>query len=185
VLAKYLKGEGKLADNKMVATIMSGLGLGESLKAEGVDVQICGIGDRTVYQKMTECGIVLGGEQSGHIILSKYESTGDGLVTAILFMEALINSKGKASELVKNLKKYPQVLVNVPVKDKKKVLEFYGVQSEVLRVREKLATFGRVLVRPSGTEQVIRIMVECADEQMCKNYANCIASAISNADGEE
>ncbi|MGN0814558.1 MAG: phosphoglucosamine mutase [Candidatus Coproplasma sp.] len=183
ILSKFLKGRGELLGDRIVATVMSNSGLDNSLKREGIAVERCRVGDRFVYEKMTESGAVLGGEQSGHIILGKLESTGDGLVTALFIMEALLDNKCRASDLTRGLELYPQRTVNIPSRDKNSALRADCVKSEVGEIRKKLEGAGRILVRPSGTEPVIRVTVESASVGLCEEYCARVARAVKRAEG--
>ena len=141
------------------------------------------MGDRNVLEKMEECGYVIGGEQSGHTIFRRYATTGDGQLTALQFLDLLCRSGKKASELVGECKRYPQVLIKVPVADKAKkeaVLSAPALQSAVAEQEEKLAGNGRVLVRPSGTEALIRVMVEAQTEPVARETAELLANVIKN-----
>lgn len=182
-LAKFLKDRGELLGDRIVATVMSNLGLKNSLKREGIDVLDCAVGDRYVYEKMTECGAVLGGEQSGHIILGKVESTGDGIVTALMLAEMMVQNRLRASELTRGLERLPQRCANVPVADKSAVMRDRSVTYAVERESERLGEGGRVLVRPSGTEQLIRVMVECQSERECAACCARLVGAIRGAKG--
>lgn len=181
--ADYLKSRGELISDKAVVTVMSNGGLIKSLAAKGISCEICAVGDRIVYEKMTASGACLGGEQSGHIIFGKVESTGDGLVTAIMLMEVLAESRGKASELTRGFEKMPQKCVNVRVANKARILRERGVSSAIDSVRGRLKGRGRLLVRPSGTEELIRVMAECSSEEECERYCAEIVEEIEIAEG--
>lgn len=180
--ARYLKSKGELLGDRIVATVMSNGGLKQSLVSEGISVEECRVGDSIVYAKMNECGAVLGGEQSGHVIFGKVETTGDGLVTAIMLMEAMVENSLKASELVRGLNLLPQATINVKVRDKSGVLKNFAVASAVERA-EKLLNGGRLLVRPSGTEEVIRITAESEDGERVKLACEEVENAIKTAEG--
>ena len=178
-----LKGKGKLPGDAVVATVMSNLGLHVFAKENGLKVECTDVGDRNVLERMVEKGYVLGGEQSGHMIFLDYATTGDGQLTALQFLDLLCRSGKKASELVGECKRYPQVLINVPVADKAKkeaVLSAPALQSAVAEQEEKLAGNGRVLVRPSGTEALIRVMVEAQTEPVARETAELLANVIKN-----
>ncbi|MGN0818539.1 MAG: phosphoglucosamine mutase [Candidatus Coproplasma sp.] len=183
VLSRFLKQRGELLGDRIVATVMSNSGLDCSLAREGISVERCRVGDRYVYENMTESGAVLGGEQSGHIILGKVESTGDGLVTALFIMEALLENKCRASDLTRGLELYPQKTVSIAVRDKNAAIRADCVKSEAAEIRAELDGAGRILIRPSGTEPVIRVTVECASEQACEEYCSRIARAVNRAEG--
>ncbi len=166
ILANYLKQRGELTGNKIVCTVMSNGGLIKSLSSCGISCSLCEVGDKNVCAEMNACGAVLGGERSGHVVFSKYETTGDGLVTAIMIMEAVVEGKHRVSELLKGYKSLPQLNVNVPVKDKKAA---YGAVADCAkRLSKSLGV--RILVRPSGTENLIRIMAEG------ESYENCLTA---------
>lgn len=177
ILAKYLHSCGGLIGDRIVATVMSNSGFIASLGREGIAADICGVGDRVVYQTMCDCGAVLGGEQSGHIIVGKVENTGDGIVTALYLMQALVESGGAFSSLVRGLTLYPQVCITVPVADKSRV-NAPEVRRQVAAAEAMLNGEGRVLVRPSGTEAAVRVMAECPDGDMCRDICARIARAV-------
>lgn len=183
VLARYLNGKGELLGGSIVATVMSNSGLERSLAREGIKIEKCSVGDRFVYEKMTQSGAVLGGEQSGHIILGKVESTGDGLVTALFIMEAMLENKCRASDLIRGLELYPQKTVSIAVRDKNAILRDEIVKRAVGEVKSRLDGVGKILVRPSGTEPVIRVTVECASADVCEEYCALIARAVNCAEG--
>ena len=183
--AKFLKDKGELLGDRIVATVMSNGGLKESLAAEGITVEECAVGDSVVYQKMNECGAVLGGEQSGHIIFGKLESTGDGLVTAIMIMEAMSEKGAALSELVRGLKKRPQLTVNVRVRDKSTVLSRPEAVAVVERAQKLLKGRGRLIVRKSGTEELVRITVESKSQEECERVCRDIESALLRGEGAD
>ena len=176
---KYLKDKGQLYGNKVVTTIMSNIGLYKALDEIGIGYEKTQVGDKYVNENMVTNGYVLGGEQSGHIIFSKYATTGDGILTSLKIMETIIESKKTIDELLLPIKIYPQVLKNVPVTDKQKVLNDMNVKNKINEIENKLGNDGRVLVRPSGTEMIIRVMVEAKTEEECENYVNQIAEEIN------
>ena len=176
--AKRMKAEGKLAKNTVVATVMSNVGLTKALAAENIATVKTDVGDKFVYDAMKKGSFSLGGEESGHIIFSKFASTGDGLITAIKLMEILIESKSPASKLAEGLVMLPQITVNVPVKDKNSAMTDERVLSAVKQAEETLGGEGRVLLRKSGTEPVVRVMVEAAGENLCRVIAESIADNI-------
>ena len=180
IYARYLKERGKLQGNKVVTTIMSNFGLYKALDAIDVEYEKTAVGDKYVYENMLKNGYRLGGEQSGHVIFKKYATTGDGILTAIKMMEVMLEKKAKLSELAAPYVIYPQVLKNVRVCDKKVVAEDKDIQEKVNTIASQLGTEGRVLLRESGTEPVIRVMVEAAKEEICKQYVDEIAALILN-----
>ena len=176
---KYLKDKGQLDGNKVVTTIMSNIGLYKALDEIGIGYEKTQVGDKYVNENMVTNGYVLGGEQSGHIIFSKYATTGDGILTSLKIMETIIESKKTIDELLLPIKIYPQVLKNVSVSDKQKVLNDMNVKNKINEIENKLGNDGRVLVRPSGTEMIIRVMVEAKTEEECEKYVNQIADEIT------
>jgi len=176
IFARQLKKEGRLKGNKVVTTIMSNFGLYKALDEEGIGYEKTAVGDRFVYENMAKNGYRVGGEQSGHIILSKYATTGDGILTSIELMEAMLDSKQTLSRLAAPMISYPQVLKNVRVADKAAVRENEHVQRVVREVGEKLGGAGRVLLRESGTEPVIRVMAEAKNLRMAEE---CVSEMIA------
>lgn len=177
VLARYFNDCDALAGEKIVATVMSNSGLIHSLGELGISVERCAVGDRYVYEKMCRCGAVLGGEQSGHIIVGKVENTGDGVVTALYMAQAMKNAGVSASHLTDGLIIFPQVCASVAVRDKQSAFSL-RVEEEKRRAEALLGDKGRVLVRPSGTESVVRIMVEGADENLCIKLCDRLVCAV-------
>lgn len=178
ILAKRLKSRENLAFNTVVTTVMSNSGLNESLEKIGVKNVQTSVGDRFVYECMAENGYCLGGEQSGHIIIKKYATTGDGILTAIMLTEELCDSKSSLSALAEQIKLYPQITVSIKVQSKDAVLNDPKVLEEKARIEKQINGKGRILLRKSGTEPVIRVMCECGDEEKCLEYVNGIASLI-------
>ena len=162
--AMRLKEKGQLFDNKVVVTVMSNLGLIEELQANDITTYVTTVGDRFVYEKMCETGAILGGENSGHIIFSKHATTGDGILTSLKICEALIESKKTLSELVSPLKLYPQIIKNYAVNNPRQVVESESVKNATALAQKFLGKCGRVLVRASGTEPVVRVMAEARFE---------------------
>ncbi|MBR3978007.1 MAG: phosphoglucosamine mutase [Oscillospiraceae bacterium] len=179
ILAKRLKSRDMLNDNTIVATIMSNSGFFSSLKAIGIHCEQTAVGDRFVYECMQKNDYSLGGEKSGHIILKKYATTGDGILTAIMLSEEVCDTKLPLSALAESVMLYPQKLKNLPVKDKAAVLCDDAVLTSVQEVETLIDGNGRVLLRQSGTEPVIRIMVEAESEALCDKYIDMIASVIT------
>lgn len=178
VCGKYLMEEGKLAGNTIVTTIMSNLGLYKACDKIGMKYEQTAVGDKYVYENMLQNGFVLGGEQSGHIIFSKHARTGDGILTSLMIMEVIMEKKQSLAKLCEEVRIYPQLLKNVHVVDKKTARENPAVQNAVAAVAEELGTDGRILVRESGTEPVIRVMVEAATDEICEKYVNQVVKVI-------
>ena len=174
----YMKERGKLINNKVVTTVMSNFGLYKALDKVGIEYEKTKVGDKYVYENMVETGNRIGGEQSGHIIFSKYETTGDGILTSLKMMEVML-AKGKPmSELAAPVVFYPQVLKNVRVKSKPDAQNDPDVQAAVAKVAEELGEDGRILVRESGTEPVIRVMVEAGSDEICEKYVDEVIDVI-------
>lgn len=174
----YLSERGELNNNTVVTTVMSNLGLYKALDKKGISYEKTAVGDKYVFENMMEYGHSLGGEQSGHIIFSKYATTGDGVLTSIKLMEVILEKKVQASELFRGLKIYPQLLVNVRVKSKPEARADEDVVAAVKKVEEALGDEGRILLRESGTEPVIRVMVEAATDELCKKYVDEVVAVI-------
>lgn len=182
--ARFLKEKGELLGDRIVATVMSNGGLKESLSNEGIEVEECAVGDSFVYSKMCESGAVLGGEQSGHVIFGKIESTGDGLVTAIMMMEAMVERGVPFSSLLQGFYKKPQLTANVRVRDKKAAVKSAAAVAAVNRAKKSLGVRGRVLMRPSGTEEVVRITVEAPSQEECERVCAELEEALLSGEGE-
>lgn len=178
IYGKYLKERGVLDNNTVVTTVMSNFGLYKAFDKLGIHYEKTKVGDKYVYENMIQNGHVFGGEQSGHIIFSKYANTGDGILTAIKLMEVVLETKTSLAKLAAPLVIYPQVLKNVPVKDKKAAQSDPDVQAAVKEVGEKLGDSGRILVRESGTEPVIRVMVEAESMDICEQYVDQVIDVI-------
>lgn len=178
IYGKYMKARGKLINNTIVATVMSNFGFFKALDEEGINYAKTKVGDKYVYEYMVQNGCRIGGEQSGHIIFTKYASTGDGILTSVKMMEAMIAQKKTLSELAAPCVMYPQVLKNVKVKNKADAQNDVDVQNAVKAVADKLGDTGRILVRESGTEPVIRVMVEAKDHQTCEILVNDVVKVI-------
>ncbi len=174
----YMKNKGELAGNTVVSTIMSNIGLYKALEEKGIESVKTDVGDKYVYEAMQTNGYCLGGEESGHIIFSKYATTGDGLITAIKIMEVFIESKLPVSKLTDGFVLYPQLVKNVRVADKDAVVNDPDVKKAVAFVAEQLGDNGRVLLRKSGTEPVIRVMVEAMGENLCHALTEKIVDVI-------
>ncbi|MBQ7509248.1 MAG: phosphoglucosamine mutase, partial [Spirochaetales bacterium] len=175
---KYMKERGKLINNTVVTTVMSNFGFFKALAEAGIDSVKTKVGDKYVHDYMVEHGCRIGGEQSGHIIFAKYASTGDGVLTAIKVLEVMMAKKKKLSELAGGMQVFPQVLENVRVKDKPTTIADEDVQKAVSEVAAKLGDTGRILVRESGTEPLIRVMVEAESTELCKKYVDSVISVI-------
>ncbi len=179
ILAKRLMSRGMLNKNTVVATVMSNSGFEESLKKIGVRCERTKVGDRFVYERIQEGDYSLGGEQSGHIIMKKYATTGDGLLTAIMITEEICDSKLTLSKLSEPVRLYPQKTRSLRVKNKDAAISDAATEKALGEVKAEIGTKGRVLLRKSGTEPVIRIMVECEDEGRCLDYTERVARAIA------
>ena len=178
IYGRYMKERGKLVTNTVVTTVMSNFGLYKALDELGIDYAKTKVGDKYVYEYMQQSGARIGGEQSGHIIFSKYASTGDGILTSLKMMEVMLARKKPLSELAAPLKIYPQVLENVRVTDKAIAQADPDVQAKVTEVAEKLGDTGRILVRESGTEPVLRVMVEAPEQETCQKYVDEVVEVI-------
>ncbi len=174
----YMKERGKLLTNTVVTTVMSNFGLYKALDQAGIDYVQTAVGDKYVYEEMVRNGHRLGGEQSGHIIFSKYARTGDGILTSLKVMEVMAAKKEALSRLAEPVTIYPQVLINVRVKDKKAAQEDPAVQAEVKAIEKELGDKGRILVRESGTEPVVRVMVEAPEKGQCQRLAQRVVDVI-------
>ena len=178
VYGRYMKEREKLITNTVVTTVMSNFGLYKAFDELGIGYAKTAVGDKYVYEYMQKNGCRLGGEQSGHIIFSKYASTGDGILTSLKMMEVMMAKKMKMSQLTEDLHIYPQVLVNVKVKDKAVTQADKDVQDAVKKVVDALGDTGRILVRESGTEPLIRVMVEAETEEICRKHVDNVVSVI-------
>ena len=170
VCGKYMKEQGTLVNNTVVTTVMSNFGLYKAFEREGISYEKTAVGDKYVYENMSQNGHCLGGEQSGHIIFSKHATTGDGILTSLKLMEVILEKKETLAKLADEVQIYPQVLKNVRVKDKEAAQADRDVQAEVQKVSDALGDTGRILVRPSGTEPLIRVMVEAPTDEICGKY---------------
>ena len=176
--ACYMKERGKLVTNKVVTTVMSNFGLYKALEKAGIGYEKTAVGDKYVYENMVQNGHRIGGEQSGHIIFTKYARTGDGILTSLKIMEAMLAQKLPLSKLAEPVTIYPQVLINVRVKDKKAAQADADVQAAVDAVAAELGNTGRILVRESGTEPLVRVMVEAPDQELCQALAQRVVDMI-------
>ena len=180
IYGRYLKEQGKLDNNTVVTTIMSNFGLYKAFDELGINYEKTNVGDKYVYESMVKNGHRIGGEQSGHIIFSKYATTGDGILTAIKMMEVMLEKKSSLAKLAEPVKIYPQVLKNVRMKSKPEAQNDPDVQNAVKKVADSLGTSGRILVRESGTEPVIRVMVEAETKEECESYVDSVIKVIQD-----
>lgn len=178
ICGKYMKEQGSLVNNTVVTTIMSNFGLYKALEREGIRFEKTAVGDKYVYENMSQNGHCLGGEQSGHIIFSKHATTGDGILTSLKVMEVMLEKKESLKKLADEIEIYPQVLKNVRVHDKKEAQDDADVQAEVAKVAEALGDTGRILLRQSGTEPVVRVMVEAETDEICEKYVDQVIEVM-------
>ena len=181
ICAKYMQEHSMLGNSKVVTTIMSNLGLYKALDRLGIGYEKTAVGDKYVAENMREYGHLIGGEQSGHIIFARYANTGDGLLTAIKVMEVVTETKQPLSILAEEITAYPQLLRNVEVTDKAETMNCEEVKEAVRNVEESLGSDGRVVLRPSGTEPVLRVMVEALTDELCEEKVNEIIDAMRKA----
>ena len=179
VCGVYMKQHGQLENDTIVTTVMSNIGLYKALDREGIKYEKTAVGDKYVCENMMQNGHCLGGEQSGHIIFSKHATTGDGILTSLKIMEAMLENKNTLGNLRKNLKIYPQLLVNVKVKDKNEVMNNAELNQLADKVSEELGNQGRLLLRQSGTEPLVRVMVEAETDEICKKYVDMVVDKIN------
>ncbi|KGX89926.1 phosphoglucosamine mutase [Pontibacillus marinus] len=178
ICAKHMNDKGRLRHNTVVSTVMSNIGFYKAIEANGMKSDKTSVGDRYVMEEMRKGGYSLGGEQSGHIIFLDYNTTGDGLLSALKLVDVLKDTGKTLSELAGEMKKYPQVLKNVRVIDKNKVMTNPRVTEAIEIVEEEMGEHGRVLVRPSGTEPLVRVMVEAPTEEDCEKYVEKVVSVV-------
>ena len=178
VCGKYMKEQGTLVNNTVVTTVMSNFGLYKAFERDGISYEKTAVGDKYVYENMSQNGHCLGGEQSGQIIFSKQATTGDGILTSLKLMEVILEKKETLAKLADEVQIYPQVLKNVRVKDKEAAQADRDVQAEVQKVSNALGDTGRILVRPSGTEPLIRVMVEAPTDEICGKYVAQVVEMI-------
>lgn len=178
VCGKYMKEQGSLVNNTVVTTVMSNFGLYKALQREGILFEKTAVGDKYVYENMSQNGHCLGGEQSGHIIFSKHATTGDGILTSLKVMEVMLEKKESLKKLADEVEIYPQVLKNVRVHDKKEAQDDPDVQAEVKKVADSLGDTGRILLRQSGTEPVVRVMVEAESDEVCERYVDQVIDVM-------
>lgn len=178
ICGKYMKEQRSLVNNTVVTTIMSNFGLYKALEREGIAFEKTAVGDKYVYENMSQNGHCLGGEQSGHIIFSKHATTGDGILTSLKIMEVMLEKKESLKKLADEVEIYPQVLKNVRVHDKKTAQDDPEVQAEVQKVSDALGDTGRILLRQSGTEPVVRVMVEAETNAICEKYVDQVIDVM-------
>lgn len=180
ICARMLKEQGRLAENKATVTVMSNIGFHKAMEESGIDVDVTGVGDRYVLEQMLKSGCIIGGEQSGHIIFREYTTTGDGILSSLQFMEAVLASGRKISEMASEIQIFPQVLVNARVKNenKKKYSNDPQIAAAIEEIEKKMEGNGRVLIRPSGTEPLVRVMIEGDDEVVLDQLARGLADLI-------
>ena len=180
VCGKYLKEQGKLNGNTVVTTIMSNMGLYKALEREGMCYEQTGVGDKYVAENMLENNYSIGGEQSGHVIFSRHAATGDGILTSLMVMEACVEKKSTLCDLAKEMKVYPQLLRNVRVADKKAARENPKVVEAVQAAADALGSDGRILVRESGTEPLVRVMVEAGSDELCHEHVSNVIKVMED-----
>jgi phosphoglucosamine mutase len=183
ICARYMKEQGRLNNDTIVSTVMSNLGFYKGIAEHSIQSEQTAVGDRYVVEAMKKYNYNLGGEQSGHIIFLDYNTTGDGLLSGLQLVNIMKATKKSLSELAAEMKKFPQTLVNVRVTDKHHVTDNEKVKAEIERVEAEMAGNGRVLVRPSGTEPLVRVMVEASTEEQCRSYTNRIAKIVEEEMG--
>ncbi|MBR4452089.1 MAG: phosphoglucosamine mutase, partial [Clostridia bacterium] len=178
IYGRYMKERGKLVNNTVVTTVMSNFGLYKAFDELGIEYAKTAVGDKYVYEYMAEHQNCIGGEQSGHIIFSKYATTGDGILTSLKMMQVMMSKKTTMSELAKPLKIYPQILENIRVSDKPDAVNDEEVQAAVKTAENELGDSGRILLRESGTEPVVRVMVEADTQEKCRKYVDLVGNII-------
>ena len=180
ICARMLKEQGRLKENRVTVTVMSNIGFHKAMEESGIEVDVTGVGDRYVLESMLETGCVIGGEQSGHIIFKEHTTTGDGILSSLQFMGAVTCSGRKPSEMADEIEIFPQVLVNAGINNdyKKTYMKDPEIADEIRRIEEKMSGNGRVLIRPSGTEPLVRVMIEGDDEKQLEELAQGLAHMI-------
>ena len=179
VCGKYMNENGKLNNHTVVTTVMSNLGLYKAFDQAGISYEKTAVGDKYVYENMVKNGHCLGGEQSGHIIFSKHATTGDGILTSLMLMEVITEKKMSLGTLASEVRIYPQLLKNVRVADKQEARENPAVVEAIKKVEEALGDEGRILVRESGTEPLIRVMVEAGNNDLCQKYVDQVIDVMT------
>ncbi len=185
ICAKYMKEQGRLKHQTVVSTVMSNLGFYKALEQNGIESVQTAVGDRYVVEEMKKSGYILGGEQSGHIIFLDYNTTGDGLLTGLQLVNIMKSTKKPLSQLASEMTKFPQLLVNVKVTDKYHVTDNPVIKAVIEQVEAEMNGNGRILVRPSGTEPLVRVMAEAPTEELCKEYVDRIVSVVKTEMGTE
>ncbi|MCC8140738.1 MAG: phosphoglucosamine mutase [Lachnospiraceae bacterium] len=180
ICGTYMKERGQLKDDMIVTTVMSNIGLYKACDRVGLKYQKTKVGDKYVFENMMENGYRLGGEQSGHIIFSKHATTGDGILTSLKIMEVLLEKKTTLGTLASEVQIYPQLLRNLRVTDKQAVLTYPAVQASIAEVEQALGSEGRILVRESGTEPLLRVMVEATTQELCETYVEKVIDAMKS-----
>jgi phosphoglucosamine mutase len=178
ISGKYFRDRGELNNDTIVTTVMANLGLFKAMEREGIKVASTQVGDKYVYEQMCKEDDIVGGEQSGHIIFKRHETTGDGLITALMFLKIMKDTGRTAEQLMEGLKIYPQLLVNVKVRDKQEAMDDPEVKAAIEQVNQELHGNGRLLVRPSGTEPLVRVMAEAETDQICDEEVGKVASIV-------
>ncbi|MCH9640636.1 MAG: phosphoglucosamine mutase [Actinomycetia bacterium] len=179
VLALAMHEAGELASNTLVATVMSNLGLHQAMRSAGIEVRTTGVGDRYVLEELRAGAYSIGGEQSGHLVMPAFGTTGDGIVTGLRLMSRMAQTRRGLADLAEPMATLPQVLINVEVSDRETVADAPSVRDAVAQVQAELGDSGRILLRPSGTEQLVRVMVEAADEDTARQMAVRVANSVS------
>jgi phosphoglucosamine mutase len=176
--ARHMRAQGRLKGNAVVATVMSNIGLELALRESGIDLVRCPVGDKYVMEEMVRRDLSIGGEQSGHIIFSEHLFTGDGIATALTVLRVMADTGRELADLASQLVTYPQILVNVRVREKKELRSVPAIADAMDRVEQRLAGHGRLLVRYSGTEPLLRVMIEGKDQQEIQGWAREIAESV-------
>ncbi len=184
ICGKYMAERGRLKKNTIVTTVMSNMGMYKAMEREGMTSVKTQVGDRYVVEKMNQDGYNLGGEQSGHIIFLDFNTTGDGMLTSLQLLSVMKSTGKKLSELAGEIKKYPQKLINVKVTDKKHCLDNEKVKEVIAQVEEEMHGDGRVLVRPSGTEPLLRVMTEAPTQDLVDEYTKRITDVVRDEMGQ-
>ena len=184
IIGSYLEEHGRLKKDTIVTTVMSNLGFTKALQRRGIKNVRTQVGDRYVSEEMRAHGYSLGGEQSGHVIISDYHNTGDGMLTGIHLMLVMKKTGKSLTELLEDFKEYPQVLVNVPVKNKASWKQHQAIVDVIKEVQDEMGDDGRVLVRPSGTQELLRVMAEGPTEEATQAYVDRIVKVVEDEMGE-